>query len=79
MPMMNNYMDFIDARECVHIVYERRGYNPTFNFINMLTGYDLITLEDRTNLTTFITMFEEEKIYKKQQKKLAQKIRKNLK
>ena len=77
--LMTKYMDFSDARECVHVVYEKRGYNPTLEFINMLTGYDLITLEDRTNLTTFISMFEEEKIHKKKQKKLAQKIRKNLK
>ena len=46
----------------------KRGYEPTLEFINMLTGYDLINLDDRTNLTTFITMFEEEKIYKKKQK-----------
>ena len=73
------YMEFTDARECTHEIYQKRGYNPALEFINMLTGYDLITLEDRTNLTTFITMFEEEKIHKKQQKKLDQKIRKNLK
>jgi len=72
-------MDFKDARECAHVVYEKRGYNPTLEFINMLTGYDLITLEDRTNLTTFITMFEEEKLLKNKQKRMAQKIRKNLK
>jgi hypothetical protein len=74
----NTYMEFNDARECVHVVYEKRGYNPALDFINMLTGHELISLEDRTNLTTLITTFEEEKINKKREKKLAQKIRKNM-
>jgi len=76
---MEKRMDFKDARECAHVIYEKLGYNPTLEFINMLTGYDLITLEDRTNLTTFITMFEEERLFKNKQKRMAQKIRKNLK
>ena len=75
--LMENYMDFSDARECVHVVYEKRGYNPALEFINMLTGYELINLNDRTNLTTFITMFEEEKIQKRKQKNLMKKYKKS--
>jgi len=76
---MEKRMDYSDARECVHVVYEKRGYNPTLEFIEMLTGFDVINLSDRTNLTAYITTIEEAKIHKKQQKRLAQKIRKNLK
>jgi len=76
---MTKYMDYSDARECTHVVYEKRGYNPTLEFIEMLTGFDVINLSDRTNLTAYITTIEEAKIHKKQQKRLAQKIRKNLK
>lgn len=76
---MNNYMDFSDARECVHVVYQKRGYNPALDFINMLLGYDLISLNDRIKLSDFILVFENNHIEKRKQKKLAQKIRKNIK
>ena len=75
--LMNNYMEFTDARECAYEIYQKRGYEPTLEFINMLTGYDLIHLDDRTNLTTFITMIEEEKIFKKQQKNKMKKYKKS--
>ena len=74
----NTYMEFNDARECVHVVYEKRGYKPACDFINMLNGYELISLDDRTKLSEFILTFENVRIEKKRQKKLAQKIRKNM-
>ena len=70
------FMEFKDARECAHVIYNKLGYANSIEFIAMLSGYDLVTLEDRTNLTTFITMLEEDKIYQKQQRKLHNKIMK---
>jgi hypothetical protein len=72
-------MEFNDARECVHVMYERRGYIPACEFIDMLSGYDLINLDDRTNLKEFLNTFEAIATRAKREKKLAQKIRKNLK
>jgi hypothetical protein len=77
--LMENYMDFSNARECVHEIYEKRGYHPACDFINMLSGYELINLDDRTKLSEFILVFENNRIEKNKQKKLAQKVRKNLK
>lgn len=77
--MNNYYMEFKDARECVHVIYENRGYMSACDFINMVNNFELIDLGDRIKLKEYINVFEELKIKQKREKKLAQKIRKNLK
>lgn len=78
--MMNKiYMDFNDARECTHIIYENRGYPSACDFINMMNNFELINLDDRIKLKEYINVFEKLKIKQKREKKLAQKIRKKLK
>ena len=74
--IMSKQMNFLDARECVDEIYMKRGYVPACDFIDMLSGYDLITLDDRTTLKEYIRVIEEAKIEAKRQKKLANKYRK---
>lgn len=76
---MNTIIEYKDVRQCVYVIYERRGYSSTIDFIKMLTNCDLITLRDRTNLVEFITIVEGKIIDKKRQKRMGQKIRNNLK
>ena len=52
------FLEFNDARECLHRVYEERGYESARGFITFLDKLQVIDLARHKSLNEFLTALE---------------------
>ncbi len=68
------FLEFNDARECLHRVYEERGYESARGFITFLDKLQVIDIAQHQSLNEFLTTLELNKPSRAERRKNRKKI-----